>query len=542
MAGKGFDYESAYKDWKWEIPEYLNMGVDCVDSHVSAGRGEKVALLWENEEGKTAKFTYSQMKGLSDKFGNVLKDLGFKKCDRYIIRLSNVPEFQVTFLGGLKIGAVPIPISTMFTHKEISYRLNDSDANAVITSKRYLPDVEEAAKTSPKLKHIILIDENAGKYPSYNEMMKKASDKLVPEKTRSDDMAFFCYTSGTTGNPKGAVHLHRWAIANDPSFIFWQGYREGDIVGHTGSLNWIYPLGNGFLYAWRCGATVFLYDGRFDSEKWFQLLEKYSITNLGTVPTALRMMLSMPDAEKKYKLKKLRRIISAGEPLNPEVISAWKKRFGQEINEGIGMTEIMVYLSNLDCMPLKPGSCGKPQPGHVCAIVNEKGEVLGPNQPGTLAVRRDDPGLFREYWNKPDKTDECFVGDWFLSGDTLFVDDDGYYWFQGRGDDLIKASGYRISPFEVESALIEHEAVLEAAAVASPDELRGAVVKGFIVLRDGYEPSDELAKDIQKYVKENFAPYKYPREIEFVSNLPKTQSGKIKRKELREKEWADIKR
>jgi len=531
--GEVFDYDKAYKSWKWDIPEHYNMGHDCCDKHAEGPNRNKVALYWENEAGEEKKITFREFRNMSNQFGNVLRELGMKKGDRFIIRLPNIPEFQTTFLGGVKIGAVPIAISAMFTSKEIAYRLNDSEAKAIVTTEDGLPSIEEAMKTSPSLKHVIVVNGKLGNHLQYGKLMAGASKALLLEKTRSDDMAFFCYTSGTTGNPKGAVHRHSWAMANDPSFKFWQGYRDEDIVAHTGNLNWIFPLGNGFLYAWRWGASVLLYDGRFDAEKWFSLLEKYEVTNLATVPTALRMMLSVPDAEKRHPLKSVRRIISAGEPLNPEVIQLWKKRWGQEIHEGIGMTEVMVYLSNIDGMPLKPGSCGRPQPGHVCAIVDETGKVLGPNLPGNLAVRKDDPGLFTEYWNKPEKTAECYVGDWFISGDTLFTDEDGYFWFQGRGDDLIKASGYRISPFEVESAVIEHVAVLECAAVQSPDEMRGGIVKTFIVLREGHKPTDELAKEIQAFVKKNHAPYMYPREIEFVTSLPKTQSGKIKRKDLR---------
>jgi acyl-coenzyme A synthetase/AMP-(fatty) acid ligase len=279
-----------------------------------------------------------------------------------------------------------------------------------------------------------------------------------------------------------------------------------------------------------------IYDGRFDAVKWFTLIEKYGITNLASVPTAYRMFLTVPDAEKNYDLSALRHCISAGEPLNPEVVREWRRRFGLNVYDGIGMTEIMVYLSNIKGMPIKEGSCGKPQPGHQCAIVDDQGKERPVNEEGILAVKMGDPGLFKEYWGKPEKTAKCFKNGYFLTGDVLFKDEDGYYWFSGRNDDLINASGYRISPFEVESAVISHPAVLEAAAVASPDEMRGSLVKAYIVLQNGQTPSPELVTEIQDHVKKVSAPYKYPREIEFVSSLPKTQSGKIKRKELRENE------
>ncbi|RLF27572.1 MAG: acyl-CoA synthetase, partial [Thermoplasmata archaeon] len=444
---------------------------------------------------------------------------------------------HISFLGGVKIGAVPIPSSVMFRAHEIEYRINDSGSKAVITTPRYAKEVEEIKNSCPTLKNIIIVgDEISGDQLSYDQLMKQSSKHLQPVPTRSEDMAFFCYTSGTTGDPKGAVHLHRWVPGNDPSVLFWQNVQENDLVAHTGDLNWIFPLGNGFLYPWRWGVSTLIYNGRFDPEHWFELIEKYEVTNLASVPTAYRMFLTVKNAEKKYDLSSLRHCISAGEPLNPEVIREWKKRFGLDIYDGIGMTEIMVYVSNIRGMKIKPGSCGKPQPGHRCSIVDKNGNPLPAGEPGILAVKDDDPGLFKEYWNKPDKTSESFKNGWFLSGDILYMDRDGYYWFSGRDDDLIMASGYRISPFEVESAVISHPDVLECAAVASPDSVRGVIVKAYVVLHDKNKASDKLARDIQEHTKRVAAPYKYPREIEFVESLPKTQSGKIKRKELRELE------
>jgi acyl-coenzyme A synthetase/AMP-(fatty) acid ligase len=265
-------------------------------------------------------------------------------------------------------------------------------------------------------------------------------------------------------------------------------------------------------------------------------MAKYKVTNLASVPTAYRMFLTIKDAEKKYNLSSLRHCISAGEPLNPKVISEWTRRFGLDIHDGIGMTEVMVYLSNMRDIKIRPGSCGKPQPGHICALVDDEGKPVPQAESGILAIKETDPGLFKEYWNKPDKTKDSFKNGWFLSGDVLHQDEEGYFWFSGRNDDLIKASGYRISPFEVESAIISHPDVLECAVIASPDETRGTIVKAYVVLQDRTKASDKLVEDIQEHTKRVAAPYKYPREIDFVTELPKTQSGKIKRKELRELE------
>jgi acetyl-CoA synthetase len=531
-----FEYEKTYKAWKWDIPKKYNIGVDVVDKHAASKNRNKIALYWENAGGETARYTFWDLKNLSNKFGNVLKKLGFQKGDRFLIRLPNIPAFQISFLGGVKIGAVPIPSSVMFREHEIEYRINDSSAKAVITTPKFVKEVHAIKKNCKTLEHIIIIGDTQPGELSYDQLMKGSSIHLDIESTKSTDIAFICYTSGTTGNPKGAVHLHRWVPGNDPSVIFWQNALETDIVAHTGDLNWIYPLGNGFLYTWRWGISTLVYDGKFDPLHWFELIEKYRVTNLASVPTAYRMFLTVKDAEKTYDLSCLRHCISAGEPLNPEVIKEWKRRFGLDAYDGIGMTEVMVYLSNLRGMKIKQGSCGKPQPGHICALVDENGKTVSVGETGALAVKKTDPGLFREYWNKPEKTKESFSDDWFLSGDVLYQDEDGYYWFSGRNDDLIKASGYRISPFEVESAIISHPDVLECAVVASPDPMRGTIIKAYVVLRDRTKASDNMVQNIQEHTKKVAAPYKYPREIEFVTELPKTQSGKIKRKDLRELE------
>jgi len=531
-----FNYNEEFSKWKWKIPENYNLGHDVVDKHTNSENKDKIALIWENENGESKKLSFIDIKKLSNKFGNVLKDLGFKKGDRFIIRLPNIPEFHVSFIGGVKIGAVPIPSSVMFRDHEIEYRINDSASKAIITTSNNVKEVNKIKDKCPTLKHVIIIDEPSKNELDYNFLMNNSSESLEIENTKKTDIAFICYTSGTTGNPKGAVHLHQWVPGNDPSILYWQNIEENDIIAHTGNLSWIFPLGNGFLYPWRWGITTLIYDGRFNTETWFKLLEKYKITNLASTPTVYRLFVSYKDIEKKYKLKSLRHCISAGEPLNPEVIKKWNKMFNLNIYDGIGMTEIMVYLSNMPGMKIKPGSCGKPQPGHICEIIDKNGNPLSINEPGILAISQNDPGLFTEYWNKKEISKNSFKNDWFLTGDILYKDEEGYYWFSGRDDDLIMASGYRISPFEVESSLISHPDVLEAAVVASPDELRGVIVKAYVLLKEDDKASDDLIKDIQDYTKRVSAPYKYPREIEFVNELPKTQSGKIIRKKLRELE------
>ena len=351
-----FNYQKEFDNWKWDIPEEYNIGYDIVDKHADGKNKDKLALIWENEKGDSKKFTFGEMKNLSNKFGNVLRKLGFKKGDRFLIRLPDIPEFHISFIGGVKIGAVPIPSSVMFRAHEIEYRINDSSSKAVITTSKYVKEIHEIKDKCPTLKHIIVVDGPRDGEIDYTKLMNDSSDSLKLEDTKSSDIAFFCYTSGTTGNPKGAVHLHQWVAGNDPSVLYWQNVDNNDIVAHTGNLSWIFPLGNGFLYVWRWGITTLIYDGKFNAERWYELIEKYKVTNLASVPTAYRMFVTVKDAGKKYDLSSLRHCISAGEPLNPEVIKKWKDMFNLDIYDGIGMTEIMVYLSNMEGLEIKPGS------------------------------------------------------------------------------------------------------------------------------------------------------------------------------------------
>jgi len=533
-----FNYEQVVRDWKWDIPEYFNIAVDCVDKNAGMpGRADRVCLYWENREGTSRGYTYEDMRLLSNRFGNVLKKLGLRKGDRLVIRLPNVPEFHTAMLGAMKTGVLPIPCSTMFRAKEMEYLLEDSGASAVVTTAQYADAVMAARSGRPGLNHILI---TAAPVPArsirFDEVMEKAPDELEVEQTRSDDPAFICYTSGTTAAPKGVVHAHRWLIGNDPGTLYWQNVTEDDLVAHTSQLNWIFTFSNGFLFPWRHGASTLIYDGPFDPRRWFELIEKYGASILVSVPTAYRMLLSDHSFSEGRDLSKLRHCISAGEPLTPEVLDTWRDRFGHTIHDGIGMTEHTVYLTNMPGIEVRRGSCGRPQPGHPCGVVDRDGNELGPGIRGILATRRGDPSLFLEYWNKPGLTEESFAGEWHLSGDVVYRTGDGYYYFCARDDDLIMSAGYRISPFEVESAVNMHPAVLESAAVASPDETRGVVVKVFISLNEGYEPGEELAEDIRLFAKKAIAPYKQPRRIEFVEELPKTASGKIKRKMLREKE------
>ena len=528
-----FNYEKEYQSWKWNIPENYNIGYDCVDKHTETNKRNKVALFWENAEGDSEKFTFNDMKRLTNKFGNSLKKLELKKGDRFLIRLPNLPEFQISFLGGVKIGAIPIPTSVMFSSNEIEYRINDSSSKVVVTTSKYVEEIIKIKEGCKSLEHIIVTDDAYGDQLPYDELMKESSSTLDIESTSKEDMAFICYTSGATGNPKGAVHLHRSVPGNDPSVIFWQQGRNDDLLAHTGELSWVFPLGNGFLFPWRWGFSTFIYDGSFNPERWFELLEKYKITNLASVPNAYNMFLSVGNVEKKYDLSSLRHCVSAGEPLNPEITKKWERLFNLYIYDGIGMTEDMVYIANYNSLKIKPGSCGKPLPGKICSIVDYNGNPVPQGVHGLLGIKQTDPGLFKEYWNKPEKTKSSFKNGWFLTREIFYIDNEGYFWF-GRGDDdRIINPGKDISFSEVESAILSNPDVLECAIVNKSDNSCGFIIKAFVVLHDIKKASNKVIRDIQEHIKIVVAPYKYTCEIEIVEEIPKNKSGEIKKKHFR---------
>jgi acyl-coenzyme A synthetase/AMP-(fatty) acid ligase len=538
------DYAELCRSWDpWSfIPERYNLGVALTHGQVHAGHGSKLALLWENAAGQTASFTYAQLDALTDRLASSLRRLGVRAGDRVFLRLPNRPEFYVAVLAVAKLGGVFIPSSTQFREAEVRYRLNDSEAVAVVTTSRLLDAIEHVRADCPTLRHVIVVDEGGsslgGDCLDFEQLIRTGSETFQPADTRNDDLAFIAYTSGTTGDPKGVVHSQRYPLSNESLVRFWHDYRPDDIVACPSDVGWLLPVASTFLYAMARGLTVVLYDpqgGRFDARRWFRLFEKYRITSFTAPPTVYRMLMADAGDAKHHDLSSWRHGVSAGEPLPADTLAAIRQAFGITVLDGIGMSECMVYCFNIAGELLKPGSCGRPGPGTVIELMDEALQPVPLGQDGVLCVRRNNhPGMMKEYWRKPERTAEVFRGEWYWSGDVLSRDEDGYFWFKGRNDDVIKASGYRISPFEVESCLVCHPAVLEAAAVEAPDPLRGNVVKAFLVLRPGFEASEQLRTEIQAFAKEQMAGYKYPRQIEFIAALPKTASGKVKRRELRQ--------
>ena len=537
------DYERERKEFKLDVPKYFNFGYDVVDRWAKL-HPEKLALLAVDASGANPKHcTFSDISMASNRFANILKRLGLKKGDRVFLMLPPIPEWYVAIIGMIKLGVIPMPATTQCTSKDIEYRINQSESIMILTDGSNASKVEGIGGKCKSLKHVMLVrGQQMGGWLSYESEMAKISDGKTPvEKTRSDDPMLLYFTSGTVSYPKMVIHTQAsYGIGHLITAKYWQDLKPADLHWTISDMGWSKAAWSRLFGQWTIGSALFLHDaqGKFDPPITLDLLKRYGITVFCAPPTVYRVLVL--ENLKRYKLDSLRHCMAAGEPLNPEVIYQWEKQTGLKIYDGYGQTETVNIVANYRCMPIKPGSMGKPTPGFDISIVDEDGRELPPKAEGHIAIKVKPTrpvGLFKEYWKVSEKTSEVFKGDWYYTGDKAFKDEDGYYWFVGRADDVIISSGYRIGPFEVESALIEHPAVAESAVVASPDDLRGEVVKAFVVLAPGYSASEELKKELQEYVRRVTAPYKHPRKIDFVNDLPKTISGKIKRGELKRHEW-----
>lgn len=475
----------------------------------------------------------------SRKLCNVLRDAGVKKGDVVIAMLGRNIEWWEIFTACLRMGAVISPGTTQLSANDLKYRIDASGASCVLTDTFNADKVDEVAGNCPSLQARILIDGERSEWVSYNSALNAASDVFDTAETSSDDEALCYFTSGTTGYPKMTIHTHSYAIGHQTTGRYWLDLTEDDLHWNISDTGWAKAAWSSYFGPWNCGAALFVHHTTgFSASRTLELLQQYPVTTMCGAPTIYRMLV-LEDLEK-YKFDSLRHSVGAGEPLNPEIIEIWKKATGITIRDGYGQTETVILCGSFPCIEPRFGSMGKPSPGIDLAVIDNDGNIVDANIEGDIAVRvkpERPQGLFREYKNNPEKTAETFKGDWYLTGDRAYVDEDGYFWFVSRADDVILSAGYRIGPFEVESALIEHPAVAESAVVSSPDDTRGEVVKAFVVLAPGFEASETLASEIQNHVKSVTAPYKYPRKLEFVDALPKTVSGKIRRIELREQEW-----
>ena len=500
----------------------------------------KLALKWEDEAGETKQVTYEHLLKNVNKVGNVFSQNGLQKGDVILVIVPRLIEAYVVYLGALKAGMVVIPSSEMLREKDLQYRISHGDVKGVVS---YYPFVDqfENIQAEQELVKFSLGGEAEG-WLNLDLLMEGASDEFALADTLRDDMAFLSYTSGTTGNPKGVVHTHGWAFAHlRTAAAKWLCIEENDTVWATAAPGWQKWIWSPFVSVLGYGATGFVYNGKFEPKKYLGLLQKYDVNVLCCTPTEYRLMAKVDHLDE-YSLPNLHSAVSAGEPLNREVIDTFRRNFNIEVRDGYGQTENTLLVGVTKGMELKPGSMGKPTPGNRVEIIDEDGQVCPVGVVGDIAVHVETPALFKNYYKDPERTAMQFRGDYYVTGDKAKMDEEGYFWFEGRGDDIIISSGYTIGPFEVEDALVKHPYVKECAVVASPDEIRGFIVKAFVVLKDDVDSSDpELTKILQEHVKELTAPYKYPRKIEYLSELPKTTSGKIRRVELRQKEMETVK-
>jgi len=525
---------SSRREFQWQVPPEFNFGYDAVD--VFAADRSRLALLYVREDGTSERHTFWDFKQRSDRFANALAALGVRRGDPVLLMLPRVPEWQVAFIACLKLGALVIPCTATLRAKDIRYRAQHSGARAIVTARANVDEVESVLADCPALTIKIALDAPAG-WVDFHAAERSGSRALARVATCVDEPALCFYTSGTTKDPKAVLHSHAYTFAHTYTGRYWLDLRRTDLHWTTSDTGWAKAAYGVLFGPWNHGVPVFMYAGRFDPEREMQLLEEWEVSVFCAPPTEYRL-LAKQDLSR-WKLPRLRHCVGAGEPLNPEVIQAWKDAYNLVVHDGYGQTESILLVANLPGMTIRPGSMGKPFPGHDVAIIDETGKRIAAGEVGDVAVHGHPPSLFLEYWKNPDETAACRRGEWYVTGDRASADDDGYLWFVGRADDVIISAGYRIGPFEVESALLEHRAVLESAVVAAPDAVRGSIVKAYVVLRPGVDPSGALARELQEHVKAVTAPYKYPRQVEFVASLPKTVSGKIRRVELRERARRD---
>ncbi|MED1043436.1 acetate--CoA ligase [Bacillus mycoides] len=536
-AYANFNWEEVNKNFTWNETGRVNMAYEAIDKHAKSDRKNKVALYYQDGSRKE-KYTFKEMKGFSNKAGNVLKNYGdVEKGDRVFIFMPRSPELYFALLGAVKLGAIVGPLFEAFMEGAVRDRLEDSEAKVLITTPELLERIP--LNDLPALKTVFLVGDNAeegGKTVAFNPLFEQASKELHIEWLGREDGLILHYTSGSTGKPKGVLHAQNAMVQHYQTAKWVLDLKEDDVYWCTADPGWVTGTAYGIFAPWLVGASNVILGGRFSPEAWYEALQDYGVTVWYSAPTAFRMLMGAgQDAIKKYDLSQVRHVLSVGEPLNPEVIRWGMSAFGLRIHDTWWMTETGgQVICNYPCMEIRPGSMGKPIPGVKAAIVDNEGNEVPPYTMGNLAIGKGWPSMMRAVWNNPQKYDSYFMpGDWYVSGDSAYMDEDGYFWFQGRIDDVIMTSGERVGPFEVESKLIEHAAVAEAGVIGIPDPVRGEIIKAFIALRVGYEPSEELKEEIRQFVKKGLAAHAAPRQIEFRDKLPKTRSGKIMRRVLK---------
>ena len=534
------DYETLYRQFQWEIPEHFNMGIDVCDKN-AVNTPEKLGLIVVEPGKQTISYTFLHLKRLSNKLANLFKSHRLDRGERVGILMGQSLEVAISHIAAWKIGAISIPLFTLFGEDALRFRLKDSQAKLLVTDTDNLPKIEAIRDDLPHLKLIIVVNQKVddGDQIDFWKGMEEASDAFTPVNTLSEAPAFICYTSGTTGNPKGALHAHRTMFGHLTGMEMFHDFipKKGDRMWTPADWAWVAGLMNCLMCSWHHGVTNVAYRARkYDPEEALRLMAEHDIRNTFMPPTALNIMRQITNIPK-YGAR-VRTIAVAGEPMGAELFHWAKENLGVQCNEFYGQTECNLVVSNCqEIMEVKPGSMGRAAPGHVVEVIDTEGNILPSGEEGEIAVlRKNDPVLLLEYWRNTAATEAQRRDQWWRMGDTGIKDEDGYLWFVGRADDVITSAGYRIGPGEIEDCLCKHPAVSLAAAVGIPDDVRTEVIKAFIMLNPGYRASTQLEEEIRNSVKINLSPHEYPKFIEFVSKIPLTATGKIKRKELRDQE------
>ena len=521
---------------RWNVPGDYNVAVDCLDRHPALR--DKVALFYEDDEGQTARYTFAQMIEASNRFANALRSIGIGRGDVVAIHTPQRPETAIAHMALYRLGAIALPISKLFGPDAIQYRLENSSAKAILMEPDTAGKMDAIDRKSLRdFKHAIIAG-GAGPGLSFDDLLSRGAPTFAMEKTSAEDPVLLMYTSGTTGNPKGVLHVARYVLGHNGIDYSYNYLRDGDLYYSPADWAWAGGLLDGLLAIWPYGIPVLAYrsKARFDPEVTLRLLEKYGASVGLYPPTALKVLREVKRPREKYQLK-LRCIVSGAEPVSPELARWVDEDLRVEFNQGFGQTEANYFIGTCSAVEkprLEP--LGKPYPGHDVAIVSPDGAPLKTGETGEIAIRRDSPVVMREYWKNPAAMGDKFKGEWCMTGDLGHMDGEGYVYFQGRADDVIKSSGYRIGPAEVEAKIMEHKGVASCAVIGVPDPQRGQAVKAFVKLLPGYSPSEQMVKEIQAHVKTRLAAHEYPREIEFLDEFPSTVTGKIMRRELRARE------
>jgi len=542
-----FDWQQAKNELEYKDGDILNIGWFCSDRNCERGLGDKPAMIWEGFKGEIKRYTFNELRLNSNTYAAYLSSLGIKNGDRVCIFMDKIPDLYFSFIGILKLGAIAQPLFSAFGEEALHTRMENAESVAILTTRKHFRKVRRIKDTLPALKHIIIVDDDSLKLEDREKsfILEKAEQiehfDIFP--SHEETSSVLHYTSGTTGQPKGALHVHASIFAQYMTAKWVLDLTDDDIYWCTADPGWVTGTSYGIIGPWCLGITQVIYDGGFGAAKWYDVLQRHKVTVWYTAPTAIRLLMKDgTELVKQHDLSALRYMCSVGEPLNPEAVHWGIEAFDKPFNDNYWQTETgAIMIANYPGMAVKPGSMGKPFPGITAVVLDLKTHevITEPNKVGLIALKPGWPSMMREYWNNKKVFDSKFIKGWYITGDRSSIDPEGYFWFVGRDDDVINTGGHLVGPFEIESALLEHEAVAEAAAVGKPDPVNMEVVKAFVALKSGYEPDGDLELSIMNYIRKKLSPLAMPQEIEFMDKLPKTRSGKIMRRLLRAQEWGE---